>query len=111
MNKVEDDFHISSCFADYFGLGIRSEHLNDESVVEWAKETLGDQINSSKCIYLMKIVAETNSKCVLDFLAHLINHGISSELYEQLQTEPQVSSYSGSQVPQIEKRLNFTKNF
>lgn len=109
MNKVEDDFHISFCFADYFGLGIRSEHLNDESVVEWAKETLGDQINSSKCIYLMKIVAETNSKCVLDFLAHLINHGISSELYEQLQTEPQVSSYSGSQVPQIEKKIEFYK--
>lgn len=110
MKKVENDIYISLSFADYFGLGIRSEHLDDESVVEWVEETLGDQIDPSRCKYLMKIVAETDSKKVLNFLAYLINHGISNELFETLQIEPQVISYSGSEVPQIEKKINLYKS-
>lgn len=107
MGKVESDCHISFFFADYFGLGIHSERFYDESVLEWAKETLGNEVDSIKCKYLMKIVSETNSNYVLDFLAYLINKGISNELFESLRIEPQIVSYSGSQVPQIEKKIKF----
>lgn len=107
MGKVENDCHISFFFANYFGLGIHSERFYDKSVLEWAKETLGNEVDSIKCKYLMKIVSETNSNYVLDFLAFLINKGISNELFESLRIEPQIVSYSGSQVPQIEKKIKF----
>lgn len=106
-NKKESDYQISFFFADYFGLGFHSEHNNDDAVLDWAKDMIKGDKDFYKCKYLMKIIVETNSNIVLDFLGHLINIGISSELFDSLPLEPRMTSYSGSQVPQIEQKIKF----
>ena len=104
--KVKDEFKYHFDFASYFGLGFHQEFKNDEKVLKWA-ENMSNDISSEKIIYLSKIVAETTKKTVSEYFSFLINKGISVEIFKELHDEPQITTYSGSHVPQIEKRIGF----
>ena len=108
FKKINVDWKFTQFFENYFVFEMNTEYKDYDSIFEWASKMIDIIGNDSeKCIYLTKIVAKTNSFYLINFLGHLINSGISKELFEKLSIESFNISYSGSRSLQMENKIKF----
>ncbi len=109
IGKVENDYICSMNFAHYFALGAHHDSdKNNDAIIRWAKNMVNDISDTLRIQHLSKIVAETNSGYIVEFISHLINLGIGLEAFSSLSFEPLISSFD-SAVQHMEKRITLYK--
>jgi len=74
----------------------------------WITENLTKiLVEANKMDLFFEVLSEFPRERFLAYIKMLLEHNISFEIFEKLRFEPRLSSWSGSELPQIDKRLKF----
>ena len=64
-------------------------------------------MEANKMDLFFEVLSEFPRERFLAYIKMLLDQNISFEIFEKLRFEPRLSSWSGSELPQLDKRLKF----
>lgn len=117
--QIAYDNMLGDCFGfkvEHEGAAIFSNNQKTSEFIkkrkkEWIKDYIGKNIgNSNNLIIIFEVIATFFVSDKIEFLEELMNYTKDIEVFKSIPLFASFSSWSGSEVPLIEKKIDFLNN-